>query len=189
DAFSAVRSLLGSRRGRGGSATRARARHLALARRRNPVGSGTGEGRWSLLPVSEPAETPGVAIEDLAEAVAWQLLHRWGVVAWELWTRESFRVPWREVIRALRRFEARGLALGGRFVAGLAGEQYALAEAADMLNAARRAADPYGEVVVAAADPLNLTGTVLGGRRVPAVRNRQVAYRGGVVVEDAASTA
>jgi ATP-dependent helicase Lhr and Lhr-like helicase len=187
DAFSAVRSLLGARRGRGGPESRARARHLALARRRTQVGSGTGEGRWALMPAGELLEGPSSeALEDLAEAVAWQLLDRWGVVAWELWSRESFRVPWREVIRALRRLEARGLALGGRFVAGLAGEQYAMAEAAEGLAESRRDADD-DEVVVAAADPLNLTGTILGGRRVPAVRHRQVAYRGGVVVEEHAT--
>ncbi len=191
DAFSAVRSLLGARRGRGGPQTRTRARHLALARRRTSVGSGTGEGRWALLPSGAIEGDPqfGPAVDELAEAVAWQLLQRWGIVAWELWSRESFRIPWREVIRALRRFEARGLALGGRFVAGLAGEQYALAEAAQMLNAERRDDDASGKVVVAAADPLNLTGTVLGGRRVPAIRHRQVAYRGGVVVEEQATTA
>jgi ATP-dependent Lhr-like helicase len=58
-----------------------------------------------------------------------------------------------------------------------------------MLGATRRAGAGDDEVVIAAADPLNLTGTVLGGRRVPAVRNRQVAYRGGVVVEEHAFTA
>ena len=36
------------------------------------------------------------------------------------------------------------------------------------------------EVVVAGADPLNLTGELLGGRRVPAVRHRTVRYRDGV---------
>jgi ATP-dependent Lhr-like helicase len=131
----------------------------------------------------------GSPIDELAEAIAWQLLTRWGVVAWELWTREPFSVPWREVIRALRRCEARGIAIGGRFVAGLAGEQYALPEAAEMLAVARRAERSSEEVVVAASDPLNLTGTVLGGRRVPAVRHRQVAYRGGVLVEEHASSA
>jgi len=189
DAFSAVRSLLGARRSRGGPQTRARARHLALARRRARVGSGTGEGRWALLPASADGGPEGLRIDEQAEAVAWQLLTRWGVVAWELWTREAFGVPWREVMRALRRFEARGIALGGRFVAGLAGEQYALPEAAEMLGAARRAERSSEEVVVAASDPLNLTGTVLGGRRVPAMRHRQVAYRGGVLVEEHASSA
>ena len=107
------------------------------------------------------------ANEELAEVVAHQLLARWGVVTWELWGRESFKVPWREVVWALRRLEARGLVLGGRFVAGLSGEQYALPEAAeDLLAVHRRPADGE-EVVVAGADPLNLTGSILGGTRVP----------------------
>ena len=112
--------------------------------------------------------------------MAWQLLARWGVVAWELWSRESYRIPWRDVVRALRRLEARGEALGGRFVAGISGEQYASPEAASLLADVRR--DPGGghEVKVAGADPLNLTGTVLGGPRVPSVRDRTVRYRGGV---------
>ena len=52
--------------------------------------------------------------------------------------RESYRVPWRDVVRALRRLEARGLVLGGRFVAGISGEQYALPEAASLLADVRR---------------------------------------------------
>ena len=121
--------------------------------------------------------------EELAEIVAHQLLARWGVVTWELWGRESFKVPWREVVWALRRLEARGLALGGRFVAGLSGEQYALAEAAeDLLAVHRRPADGE-EVVVAGADPLNLTGSILGGTRVPTRRHQRVVYRDGAVVD------
>ena len=134
DAFSAVRSLLSARQ-------RWRARQ-----RRGPVGpAGPGPsagGRryagWArgagrscpIRPVRRPATMDGPAAEaedELAEAVAWQLLARWGVVAFELWSRESYRLPWRQVVRALRRLEARGLALGGRFVAGLSGEQYAVA--------------------------------------------------------------
>ena len=115
--------------------------------------------------------------------MAWQLLARWGVVAWELWSRESYRVPWRDVVRALRRLEARGQVLGGRFVAGMSGEQYALAEAAALL--AEVHADPARgeEVVVAGADPLNLTGEWLGGPRVPARLHRTVHYRDGVPAE------
>jgi ATP-dependent Lhr-like helicase len=145
DAFSAVRSLLSARdrwrtrtypapHGRSGPGARAPAR---TGRRRAPVGSGIGEGRWSLLPVDEERARVKIrwcpANEELAERVAWQLLARWGVVAWEVWGRESFRVPWREVVWALRRLEARGLVLGGRFVVGLSGEQYALPEAASAL--------------------------------------------------------
>jgi ATP-dependent Lhr-like helicase len=196
DAFSAVRSLLSARDrwstrtyrrpdGRRG-AGRSGAVRPGLARRRAPVGSGIGEGRWSLLPVDDevPGEPTQPANEELAEAVAVQLLARWGVVAWEVWGREPFHIPWREVVWALRRLEARGLALGGRFVVGLSGEQYALPEAAaDLLKVHRRA--PSGEqLVVAGADPLNVTGSIVGGTRVPTRRNQRVIFRDGVVVDD-----
>jgi ATP-dependent Lhr-like helicase len=188
DAFSAVRSLLSARdRWRTRTVRRPSGR---LARRRAPAGTGIGEGRWSLLPGPEvlgvPAVDDGVLTpgnEELAETVAYQLLARWGIVAWELWSRESFKVPWREVVWALRRLEARGVALGGRFVAGLSGEQYALPEAfEDLRDVHRRAADGE-QVVVAGADPLNMTGPIVGGARVPTRRYQQVVYRDGVVVE------
>ena len=188
DAFSAVRSLLSARdRWRTRTVRRPSNR---LARRRAPAGSGVGEGRWSLLPGPEvlgaPAVDDGVLSpgnEELAESVAQQLLLRWGVVAWEVWGRESFKVPWREVVWALRRLEARGLALGGRFVAGLGGEQYALPEAFEELQVVHRRGAEGEEVVVAGADPLNMTGAIVGGARVPTRRHQRVVYRDGVVVD------
>ena len=145
DAFSAVRSLLATRRRQRSAVRRRSDRRVALGRQRSVVGSGVGEGRWSLLPEPEVFDaevTGGPASEELAEAVAWQLLARWGMVAWEIWSRESYRVPWRDVIRALRRLEARGQVMGGRFVAGMSGEQYALPEAVALLADVRRETDP-----------------------------------------------
>jgi ATP-dependent Lhr-like helicase len=196
DAFSAVRSLLSARdrwrtrtyrRPTGGSG----GGRPGLARRRAPVGTGIGEGRWSLLPVDpdppgEAADGPASMVppnEELAEDVAWQILARWGVVAWEVWSRESFHVPWREVVWALRRLEARGVALGGRFVVGLSGEQYALPDAAAELVKVHRRAASGEEVVVAGADPLNVTGAIMGGTRVPTRRYQSVTLRDGVVVD------
>ena len=135
-----------------------------------------GEGRWALLP-------DAMAVDDrdaLAETVAEQLLARWGVVFWDLMTRENLAVPWREVIWALRRMEARGLIRGGRFVSGFVGEQYALPDAVEELRRVRRA-ERSGELVrVSAADPLNLVGIIVPGARVPAVRSNRVVYRDGL---------
>ncbi len=83
----------------------------------------------------------------------------------------------------MRRIEARGVALGGRFVAGLSGEQYALPEAVEELQAVRRRGAGGEQVVVAGADPLNMTGPVIGGARVPTRRHQRVVYRDGVVVD------
>ena len=189
DAFSAVRApALGAR-------PLAHARRCVAPRAASPAAaprsvraSAKGGGRccpaprcWALRRSTTASSTPGN--EELAEAVAHQLLLRWGVVAWELWGRESFKVPWREVVWALRRLEARGLALGGRFVAGLSGEQYALPEAADALLSVHRQRRDGEEVAVAGADPLNMTGSVLGGARVPTRRHQRVVYRDGIVVD------
>jgi ATP-dependent Lhr-like helicase len=168
DGFAAVRSLLdghrhaGARRGRG--------------LRRGIAGAASGEGRWSLLPEAAPITDH----DGLAEAVAEQLLARWGVVFHDLLARETVAVPWRDLLWALRRMEARGTARGGRFVAGFSGEQYALPEAVDMLRSPRSRA-PDGELVtLSAADPLNLVGIVVPGPRIPALHTNRVAFRDGM---------
>jgi hypothetical protein len=42
--------------------------------------------------------------------------------------REGMTLPWRDLLRALRRLEARGEICGGRFVSGGSGEQFDLVE-------------------------------------------------------------
>ena len=60
---------------------------------------------------------PELDRHDLAEAVAEQLLNRWGVLFRELAVHDGvLRLPWREIQWALRRLEDRGLVRGGRFV-------------------------------------------------------------------------
>src|SRR5205807_6721363 len=80
-------------------------------------------GRWSRVRSAAPLPE-----EQVAEAVAWQLLRRYGVVFRRLATREGLLAPWRDILRAYRRLEARGEIRGGRFVGGFSGEQYALPE-------------------------------------------------------------
>jgi ATP-dependent Lhr-like helicase len=105
----------------------------------------------------------------------------------ELVQREALSVPYRDVIWALRRLEARGSVRGGRFVAGFVGEQYALAEAVELLRAVRRS-DRSGEIVrLSACDPLNLIGTIVPGPRVPAIRTKAVTYCDGAPVLESSS--
>ena len=79
-------------------------------------------------------------VEELAEAVASQLLLRWGVVFRDVYLKERLAVPWREVLWALRRLEARGLIRGGHFVTGVTGEQFADETAAPLLRGRRASA-------------------------------------------------
>jgi ATP-dependent Lhr-like helicase len=183
DGFAAVRSLFSRRE------VVAR-RHLPerrrLGLRPNPATLRAlrqpGEGRWALLATSARTAGPPLATDELAEHVAGQLLARWGVVFWDLGSHEDLAVPWREILWALRRFEARGLVRGGRFVTGFAGEQYSLPEALDELRHIRRT-ERKGEIVrLSAADPLNLSGVILPGKRVPAIRTNSVVFRDGLLV-------
>jgi ATP-dependent Lhr-like helicase len=96
--------------------------------------------------------------------------------------REATRVPWRDLLRVCRRLEARGEIRGGRFVDGVSGEQFALAEAIAELRAVRKKA-PGGELIaVSAADPLNLVGILLPGERVTSIAKNRLLFRDGVPV-------
>jgi ATP-dependent helicase Lhr and Lhr-like helicase len=146
----------------------------------------TVNGRWSLVTrhESEPS-TPA----DLADQVAAQLLARYGVVFRELAARESFTLPWREVVRALRRKEARGLVRGGRFVAGFLGEQYALDDAVEGLRRVRRDERTGVVVRIRVADPCNLASLLAPRERAFAPAGRWMIFRDGAPIaeEDAAT--
>ncbi|MGB8329060.1 MAG: hypothetical protein WCE62_02960, partial [Polyangiales bacterium] len=131
-------------------------------------------GRWTVL--------PNVSEDHDIESIAWVLLHRWGVVFRRLLDREGDLPPWYALLRVYRRLEAQGRIRGGRFVAGFAGEQYALPEAVTALRKARRQAETGELVSISAADPLNLTGVLTPGHRVPATPRNRILLRDGVPI-------
>ncbi len=137
-------------------------------------------GRWSCI--TRRAANESGASENGAEAIARTLLRRYGVVFKPLLARETFAVPWRDLRREFRRLEARGEIRGGRFVAGFTGEQYARPEAVETLRRVRRAPADGLVVTLSAADPLNLTGIICLGDRVPATASARIAFRDGVPI-------
>jgi ATP-dependent Lhr-like helicase len=155
--------------------------------RRAPLFGIEEAGRWSLV-----KRTPqGVATkrpyyepdQDMVEHIVHALLRRYGVVFWRLLQREAGWLPaWRDMLRVLRRLEARGDIRGGRFVAGSSGEQFALPEAITMLRETRRAEASGTLVSISGADPLNLVGVIAPGAKVPALLNNRVLYRDGVAI-------
>jgi ATP-dependent helicase Lhr and Lhr-like helicase len=132
DGFNAVRSLLQARTR---FARRQRPYRRPGSRGRRGTWRQGVEGRWTLLPAPEPTDEA----EELAETVAWQLLLRWGVAFRDVYLKERLAVPWREVLWALRRLEARGLCRGGHFVTGVTGEQFAEETTLPLLRARRAA--------------------------------------------------
>jgi len=184
DSFAGLRALLKPVAKRNAFSGSRRARSSAL------IGGMDDAGRWAL--VSRPAAVP---LENTAkktperrqlppevlEHVAMTLLRRYGVVFWRVLEREAeWLPPWRDLLRVLQRLEARGVIRGGRFVNGLAGEQFALPEAIPLLREVRRHANDGAFICVAGTDPLNLVGTLLAGERVPAVAGNRVLYRDGI---------
>jgi ATP-dependent Lhr-like helicase len=176
DSFFGLRSLLVPPSRRVVSASR---------RRRGASWSGIQDaGRWALvrrpaLPGGSDREAEEAAIEHVART----LLRRYGVVCWRLLEREPpWLPPWRRLVRVYQRLEARGEIRGGRFIAGLSGEQFALPEAVTALRQARRAQRSPQWVAVAATDPANVSGTVVAGTRVPRLPGTRVVYRDGIAV-------
>ncbi len=156
-------------------------------RRRSPLFGIEEAGRWALV----KRTPPGAAVKrayyepdlELVEHIVHALLRRYGVVFWRLLQREAAWLPaWRDMLRVLRRLEARGDIRGGRFVAGVSGEQFALPEAITMLRDTRRAPVTGALVSVSGADPLNLVGVIAPGAKVPALLNNRVLYRDGVAI-------
>ncbi|NIE75081.1 DEAD/DEAH box helicase [Pantoea sp. Ap-967] len=171
DSFTGLRSLI----------TPAAKRPSRNSRRGHPPMSSSmaHAGRWALL----RRGSGDVDGQQRLEQVARALLRRYGVICWRLLERESDVLPpWRELLRCYHRLEARGEIRGGRFIAGLAGEQFALPEAVSLLRQVRRRAPEGALVMVSASDPLNVIGSLLPGAKVPAMSGNRLLYRDGVPV-------
>jgi len=146
------------------------------------VGGMDDAGRWALLRRSAVVVPAGGQVPaETLEHLAMTLLRRYGVVFWRLLEREADWLPsWRELLRTFHRLEARGEIRGGRFISGLAGEQFALPEAIPLLREVRRRPADGSLIAVCGADPLNLAGTLLPGGKVPALAGNRLVYRDGV---------
>jgi ATP-dependent helicase Lhr and Lhr-like helicase len=165
DSFAALRALVSGE-----------TKRMEHSRRRRRTPRRTREGRWSLLQTKNPAP------ENRSEFWARQYAHRYGILCRELLARETSAPPWREVLSVLRRSEARGEIRGGRFIAGLNGEQFGLPEAVDALRALRRQEASGQYLRISACDPLNLVGILTPGPRVQAIIGNNIIYRDGVPV-------
>jgi ATP-dependent Lhr-like helicase len=132
-------------------------------------------GRWSCFPGLVTPLTGAARLEQWCH----QLLRRYGVIFRDLLARETVAPSWYEMIRTLRRLELRGEVRGGRFVAGVSGEQYATEEAVTKLRKLRDGQPDGSWTVVSAADPLNLRGIITAEDRVPATHKNALLLRDG----------
>ncbi len=177
DSFAGLRALI--------TPASKRSSHTSRRNRGAFIGGMDDAGRWALLRRA-PAKEEGASQRidsDTLEHVAMTLLRRYGVVFWRLLEREADWLPtWRELLRTFHRLEARGEIRGGRFVAGLAGEQFALPEAIPLLREVRNRPLDGSLIAVSGVDPLNLAGTLLPGAKVPAIVGNKLVYRDGIPI-------
>jgi ATP-dependent Lhr-like helicase len=126
-------------------------------------------GRWTCFRTQMPAAES----TEINEMAARQLLTRTGVVFRRMLEREKIPTTWLTLTRIYRRMELRGEVRGGRFVAGFAGEQFALPQAVELLRNVRRNG-PRQAISIASADPLNFQGILTPEKRVAPTRRQQV---------------
>ncbi len=178
DSFAGLRALLLPEHRKSGARRRRRAPSLGIE----------DAGRWNLLEIRRQTE----AAQSGRRSAAWDALdeeqlqrlieihlERWGVICRAVMVRESLAPPWRVLLPALRKLELQGKLRGGRFVAGLPGEQFARAETVDALRKFGREQRPQRHFVLSAADPLNLLHLVMPGHSLPRLAKNRVLYRGG----------
>jgi ATP-dependent Lhr-like helicase len=174
DSYTGIRALLSpsnrkQRQGRNGK------------RRRTPYEL-ENAGRWTVIQKFECGnkEAPLLNDEQLDRLIN-IYLKRWGVISRKILEKETQAPPWRIVLLKLRRMELQGTVRGGRFIAGIGGEQFALA---DTVKGLRRCAnelkdrqeDKPSRVVINAADPLNLVGIILPGKKIPSLASNRILF-------------
>src|SRR5580692_733458 len=136
-------------------------------------------GRWSVI---RAAETPAVGADETRE-LALKLLERHGILAREMLAIESTHISWNEIAFALRRLEYGGAIRRGWFVRSLSGEQYALPEAVEMLQAARNLIPAREKpVALSAIDPANPYGAMPPGCGIAREAGNVIVVRAGRVI-------
>jgi ATP-dependent helicase Lhr and Lhr-like helicase len=168
-------------------------------------------GRWSLLNFATASEVveQGASTQVNANALNDEQLERliqlyfarWGVINRKVLEREQNAPTWRQLLLKLRRMELRGDVRGGRFIAGVGGEQFALADTVTALRKQQKlwqeqqeaannvmASEPNQKAraplrhIINATDPLNLLGSLLPDKRVPHLSGNRILFEDGLPI-------
>ena len=177
DSFAGMRALL--------SPTNRKQRNDPSGRRRRTPYEIEDAGRWTLI--ARPAADQVPDDDDLLEVLIGTYLARWGVITRKVLEKENRPPPWRALLLKLRRMELQGKLRGGRFIAGIGGEQFALPETVKALRTCardlqERAENRVTRRVINATDPLNLIGVILPGRRIAQVAKNRILFENGLPV-------
>lgn len=137
-------------------------------------------GRWWLINSGEELQEQNS--EEYLDSLANMLLKRYGIIFRKLVEKEKLLFAWYDLLKIYRKMEARGIIRGGRFVEGFGGEQYALPEAVSALRSLKKEEPKESYVTISAADPLNLTGFITPGKRIPSFYGNRILYLNGTPI-------
>ena len=105
---------------------------------------------------------PAVTATEWSTSMAQQLLSRYGVLTREVAAAEGISGGFSAVYDVLKAMEDAGRVRRGYFVGGVGATQFALPAALDLLRSLREPPDDPEVVLLAATDPANPYGTILG---------------------------
>ena len=141
-------------------------------------------GNWQLVPAAAEQTDALTELEHCRERVH-LLLDRYGLITRELANRESPRLRWSQLFKALRVMELSGEVLQGHFINGLSGPQFISQRALNRLLQGRKA---HGFFWCSAVDPVSPCGLGLDWPELPQRRAANfLSFRNGklaLVVEN-----
>jgi len=162
DTFHALRSFVR------GTTTARRSTAARGAFRSRLAGPPSTQGRWSLV------QSMDINATERANALAHQLLTRYGVVTRETAPAENIAGGFSAVYPVLKAMENAGRIRRGYFVAGLGATQFATAGALDLLRSFRDAPEKPETFMLAATDPANPYGAIVKWPESPFALTRSV---------------
>jgi ATP-dependent Lhr-like helicase len=136
-------------------------------------------GRWTAIKFADQQQAATAYSDEYLKTVCSILLKRYGVIFYSILQRESSLPPWRLLRYMLKRQEARGEIVGGRFVSGVGGEQFADKEAIALLR--KSTADkPLGIHALDAVDPVNVSQILALGEPIPVTSKGKFIFKQGL---------
>ncbi len=141
-------------------------------------------GRWSLLQHPKRKSKSQLTEDELIRTAAKALLYRYGIVFQNLLVREGKYIPpWRQLQRYYARMEDRGELRSGRFVENVAGQQFAIPVAVDLLRNSDKDTYESQSTTVHSADPFNLSGIISVGISGAVQSSDRLVYQDGKVIK------
>jgi ATP-dependent Lhr-like helicase len=120
------------------------------------------EGRWSLVDQRAGIASGAVTPTESSAALAQQLLSRYGVLTREVAAAEGIPGGFSAIYDVLKAMDDAGRIRRGYFVSGVGATQFALPAALDLMRSLKEPPDDPEVVLLAATDPANPYGTILG---------------------------